>query len=96
MNFNIHLLFLLLSLLLLSFFFFFFFFGGGGSQKIESLWRMQILWILFGGHHKTRLFLGSFLCIYMSFLSSMYRTGIFFVGCLFVVVVVVVVLGGGG
>ena len=28
------------------------------------------------------------------FLSSMYRTGIFFVGCLFVVVVVV--LGGGG
>ena len=33
------------------------------------------------------LFLGSFLCIYRSFLSSMYRTGIFFVGCLFVVVV---------
>ena len=29
-------------------------------------------------------FLGSFLCIYRSFLSSMYRTGIFFVGCLFV------------
>ena len=39
-------------------------------------------------------FLGSFLCIYRSFLSSMYRTGIFFVGCLFVVVVVF--LGGGG
>ena len=38
-------------------------------------------------------FLGSFLCIYRSFLSSMYRTGIFFVGCLFVVVVF---LGGGG
>ena len=33
-------------------------------------------------------FLGSFLCIYRSFLSSMYRTGIIFVGCLFVVVVV--------
>ena len=65
--------------------------GGGGVQKIESLWRMQILWILFwrgGGHHKTRLFFGSFLCIYRSFSSSMYRTGIFFVGCLFVVVVV--------
>ena len=41
-----------------------------------------------GGHHKTRLFFGSFLCIYRSFSSSMYRTGIFFVGCLFVVVVV--------
>ena len=37
-------------------------------------------------------FLGSFLCIYRSFLSSMYRTGIFFVGCLFVVVFF---LGGG-
>ena len=35
-------------------------------------------------------FWGSFLCIY----RSMYRTGIFFVGCLFVVVVVV--LGGWG
>ena len=55
--------------------------------------RMQILWTLFGGHHKTRLFLGSFLCIYRSFLSSMYRTGIFFVGCLFVVVVVVLFFG---
>ena len=31
-------------------------------------------------------FFGLFLCIYRSFLSSMYRTGIFFVGCLFVVV----------
>ena len=64
MNFNIHLLFLLLSLLFyffyFSFFFFFFFLGGGGGgQKIESLWRMQILWILLGGHHhKTRLFFG--------------------------------------
>ena len=37
-------------------------------------------------------FLGVFLCIYKSFLSSMYRTGIFFVGCLFVVVVVFVFL----
>ena len=39
-------------------------------------------------------FLGSFLCIYRSFLSSMYRTGIFFVGCLFVVVVVFLEVGG--
>ena len=45
-----------------------------------------------GGHHKTDYFLGSFLCIYRSFLSSVYRTGIFFVGCLFVVVVAVVVV----
>ena len=43
---------------------------------------------------KLNYFLGSFLCIYRSFLSSMYRTGIFFVGCLFVVVVVVF-LGAG-
>ena len=75
---------LLLLLLLL-----FFFLGGGGVQKIESLWRMQILWILFGGSSPNwTIFLGSFLCIYRSFLSSMYRTGIFFVGCPFVVVVV--------
>ena len=61
--------------------------GVGGIQKIESLWRMQIFWILFGGViTKLDYFLGSFLCIYRSFLSSMYRTGIFFVGCLFVVV----------
>ena len=57
---------------------------------------MQILWILFGGViTKLDYFLGSFLCIYRSFLSSMYRTGIFFVGCLFVVVVVFS-WGGGG
>ena len=65
-------------------------------QKIESLWRMQILWIFLGGHHKTRLFLGSFLFIYRSFLSSMYRTGIFFVGCLFVVFIVYFFWGWGG
>ena len=44
-------------------------------------------------------FLGSFLCIYRSFLSSMYRTRIFFVGCLFVVVFCFVFfrgVGGGG
>ena len=39
-------------------------------------------------------FLGSFLCIYRSFISSVYRTGIFFVGCLFVVVVVFWGVGG--
>ena len=47
---------------------------------------------------KVDYFFGSFLCIYRSSLSSMYRTGIFFVGCLFVVVVVVVFFffwGGG-
>ena len=47
-------------------------------------------------------FVGVFLCIYRSFLSSMYRTGIFFVGCLFVFCFFVVVFffffffGGGG
>ena len=48
-----------------------------------------------GGGVITKLdhFLGSFLCIYRSFLSSMYRTGIFFVGCLFVFFFF---LGGGG
>ena len=40
-------------------------------------------------------FLGSFLCIYRSFLSSMYRTGIFLEGCLFVVVFFFF-FGGGG
>ena len=57
MNFNIHLLllffffyFFFFYLFIFFFFFFFFFFlGGGGGQEIESLWRMQILWILFGG-----------------------------------------------
>ena len=37
-------------------------------------------------------FWGSFLCIYRSFLSSMYRTGISFVGCLSFFFF----LGGGG
>ena len=41
-----------------------------------------------GGHHKTRLFLGFIFMQYRYFLSSMYRTGIFFVGCLVFVVVV--------
>ena len=93
MNFNIHLLILLL-------FFGGFFLGGGGGgggggvQKIESLWRMQILWILFGGNHKTRLIFGFIFMHLPVFLSSMYRTGIFFVGCLFVVVVVFFGVGG--
>ena len=42
----------ILGVLKFIFYFFIFFFfwgGGGGGQKIESLWRMQILWILFGG-----------------------------------------------
>ena len=32
--------------------------GGGGGQKIESFLKMQILWILFGDHHRTGLFFG--------------------------------------
>ena len=50
------------------------------------------------GNHKTRLILGFIFMHLKVFLNSMYRTGIFFVGCLFVVVVVVCLffLGGGG
>ena len=64
-------------------------------QKIESLWRMQILWIFLGGHHKTRLFLGSFLFIYRSFLSSMYRTGIF-LWVAYLLFLLFIFFGGGG
>ena len=75
----------------------FFFFGGGGGgrgggvQKIESLWRMQILWILFGGNHKTRLIFGFIFMHLQVFLSSMYRTGIF----LWVAYLLLFFLGGG-
>ena len=42
-------------------YYYYLFFGGevgGGVQKIESLWRMQILWILFLGSSQNRLFFG--------------------------------------
>ena len=55
--------------------------------------------IFWGVIAKLEYFLGSFLCIYRSFLSSMYRTWIFFVGCLFVVFFFFFFfffLGGGG
>ena len=84
MNFNIHLLLslllLLLLLLLLSLFLFYFFFGGvggGGFRKLNHYGECRFCGYFLGGHHKTRLFWGSFLRIYRSFLSSMYRTGIF-------------------
>ena len=42
---------------LLIYLFYNYFLVGGRGHKIESLWRIQILWIHFGGHHKTGLFL---------------------------------------
>ena len=57
-------------------------------QKIESLCRMQILWILFGGHNKTRLFFEFiFMHLHVFFKFNVQNRDIF-VGCLFVVVVV--------
>ena len=53
-------------------------------RKLNHYGECRFCGYFLGGHHKTRLFFGLFLCIYRSFLSSMYRTGIFFVGCLFV------------
>ena len=49
----------------------------------------------FWGHHKTRLYFGFIFMHLQVYLSPMYRSGIFFVGCLFVVVVVVF-FGGWG
>ena len=57
------------------------------ADFVDTLWEVIT---------KLDYFLGSLLCIYRSFLSSMYRTGIFFVGCLFVVVIVVFWEWGGG
>ena len=54
------------------------------ADFVDTFWGIII---------KVDYFLGSFLCIYRSFLSSMYSTGIFFVGCLFVVVVVFLGVG---
>ena len=86
LNFNIHLLLLL------------FFFGGGGGgggfRKLNHYGECRFCGYFLGVITKLDYFWGSFLCIYRSFLSSMYRTGIFFEGCLFVVVVVV--FGGVG
>ena len=39
------------------FIYFIIIFCGGRGHKIESLWRMQILWILFGGSSQYGLFL---------------------------------------
>ena len=58
--------------------------GGRGVQKIESLFRMQILWILFLGIiTELDFFLVHFYAFTGLFLSSRYRTGIIFVCCLF-------------
>ena len=57
---------------------------------------MQILCILFGGHHKTRLFFGFIFMHLQVFFKFNVQNGIFFVGCLFVVVVVFSFFCGGG
>ena len=58
--------------------------GGGGVQKIESLLKMQILWILFWGSPQNWTIFGvHFYAFTGLFLSSRYRTGIIFVCCLF-------------
>ena len=58
--------------------------GGRGGQKIESLLRMQILWILFWGSSQNLTIFGDHFYAFTGlFLSSRYRTGIIFVCCLF-------------
>ena len=57
---------------------------GGGVQKIESLLKMQILWILFWGSPQNWTIFGvHFYAFTGLFLSSRCRTGIIFVCCLF-------------
>ena len=70
--------------------------GGGGFRKLNHYGERRSCGYFCGVITKLDYFLGSFLCIYSFFLSSMYRTGIFLVGCLFVVVVVVVFFRGVG
>ena len=77
MNFNIH------FLLLLLLYFFFFWGGGGGFRKLNHYGECRFCGYFFGG----TIFWVHFYVFTGLFLSSMYRTGIFFVGCLFVVVV---------
>ena len=81
-------LFFLISMVIffLLFIYLFIFFWEGGGQKIESLWSMQILWILFGGSSQNWNSLGFIPMQLQVFLSSKYRTGIYFVGCLLIVV----------
>ena len=57
------------------------------ADFVDTFWGVII---------KLDYFLGSFLCIYRFFLSSMYRTGIFFVGCLFFFFFFFFGGGGGG
>ena len=61
-----------------------FFFGGGGgvggvggSENLIIMENADFVDTFWGVITKQDYFLGSFLCIYRSFLSSMYRTGIF-------------------
>ena len=51
--------------------------GWGGFRKLNHYGECRFCGYFLGGHQKTRLIFGFILCIYRSFLSSMYRTGIF-------------------
>ena len=61
--------------------------GVGRFRKLNHYLECRFCGYFLGVITKLDYFWGSFLCIYRSVLSSMYRTGIFFVGCLFVDVV---------
>ena len=63
----------------------------GGVQKIESLLKMQILWIFFWGSPQNWTIFGvHFYAFTGLFLSSRYRTGIIFVCCLFFYLLLVI------
>ena len=66
---------------------------GGGFRKLNHYGECRFCGYFLGGNHKTRLIFGLIFMHLRVFLSSMYRTGIFFVGCLFVVVVVYLGVG---
>ena len=66
----------------------------GGSENGIIMANADFVDTFGGGHHKT-IFVFIFMHLQV-FLSSMYRTGIFFMGCLFVVVVLGFFFLGGG
>ena len=53
----------------------------GVFRKINIFLGMKIVWIFFGGHHEIGLYLGSFLCIFGSFLKVNVQNGGYFMGC---------------
>ena len=72
--------------------------GGGGFRKLNHYGECRFCGYFLGVITKLDYFLGSFLCIYRPFLSSMYRTGIFFAVAylLLLLLFVCFFFGGGG